>query len=70
MAQKGLYGARQRVPVGRADSRDAVEESAREWSSVRGAGFGVMLGLDERSRYLSASSADMQPVPAEVTAWR
>ena len=63
--QERVAGTVERIPVVGVDLGDAADDLGfqRHGMSVGGA-------ASTASRYLSASSAAMQPVPAEVTAWR
>src|ERR1700723_106581 len=70
VAQKRLRGPCQRIPALRVDLRDAVEKSRRSKGHACAARNLTWVSASIRSRYLSASSAAMHPVPAEVTAWR
>src|SRR5882672_5213506 len=70
MPQEGLHRSRDGIPTRRVGLGDALQE-ARARNSHAWAASGSARGLvSTRSRYLSASRAAMQPVPAEVTAWR
>ena len=63
-------GRHQRIPTGRVNLGDAVEKSrARHPHAWTARGLRCS-SASIRSRYLSASRAAMQPVPAEVTACR
>ena len=68
--QEGLRRPRQRVPAVRVDLRNAVEKSRRAVSHAWAARGLACVSASICSRYLSASSAAMHPVPADVTAWR
>ncbi len=66
--RNGCARAGQRIPTLRIDLRNAVEESRRPKRHAWAARGSAWVSASIRSRYLSASSAAMQPVPAEVTA--
>src|ERR1700679_4244442 len=61
--------AEKRIPAGRIDLCDAVQKSRAAGHAWRTRGS-TKGSASARSRYLSAPSAAMQPVPAEVTACR
>ena len=70
MAQEGLAFPQKRVPTGRIDLCDAVQKSRAAMSHACRTRGSTRGSASARSKYLSASSAAMQPVPAEVTACR
>src|SRR5580692_1390766 len=70
VAQKGLAFSEKRIPAGRIDLCDAVQKSRAAASHAWRTRGSTKGSASARSRYLSASSAAMQPVPAEVTACR
>ncbi len=63
-------GSYQGIPVGRIDVRNAPQETRSRHHQACAARGLAWRSASRRSRYLSASSAAMQPVPAEVTACR
>src|SRR5271168_1839497 len=65
---EGLRRTRQRVPNLRVDLCDAVEKSRRPVGHAWAARGLAWDSASVCSRYLSASSAAMHPVPADVTA--
>src|ERR1700721_1316936 len=62
--------AEKRIPAGRIDLCDAVQKSRAATSHAWRTRGSTKGSASARSRYLSASSAAMQPVPAEVTPCR
>src|ERR1700685_1544306 len=62
--QKRLCAGGQRIPTLRINLRNAVEESRRPKRHAWAARGSAWVSASIRSRYLSASSAAMQPVPA------
>ncbi len=79
-----VAGGIERIPVARRDVRDPFDDFRLQGHGYGAEAEAVTGGAPDRagaprqwalpasstSRYLSASSAAMQPVPAEVTAWR
>jgi hypothetical protein len=63
MANEWIARQRQRIPSRRGDVIDASENARLHL-------YRLCFSASIWSRYLSASSAAMQPVPAEVIAWR
>src|ERR1019366_7070304 len=61
---------RERIPIGRLNLGDAGDEPRPILIHARAARGSWRGSAAMRSRYLSASSAAMQPVPADVTACR
>src|SRR5690242_7974546 len=69
IAREGIVRGTERIPLRRVERPDAVVIFGLDHVAVR-APLGSCGSAASVSRYRSASSAAMQPAPAEVIAWR